>query len=80
MVTELGLLSHGEVLGVLADGTESFFPMYKAVIFWQGQPSVTFVSAVESDPLLGMGMLYGSELAMQVVEGGEVAIQTLGVS
>ena len=80
MVAGLGLLLHGEVLGVLADGTESLFPIYKAVILWHGQPRITFVSAVENDPLLGMGMLYGSELAMQVTERGEVAIRALGFS
>jgi len=80
MIAELGLPSEGQILGILADGSESYFPVYSAIILWNGQPRLTYVSAVESDPLLGMGMLYGSEFAMQVVEGGEVAIRALGVS
>ena len=80
MVADLGLPSEGEMRGILADGSETFFPVYKAIILWHGQPRLTYVSAVESDPLLGMGMLYGSEFAMQVVEDGEVAIRALGVS
>src|SRR3954462_14684447 len=74
MVAELDLPPQGRMLGVLADGSEAFFPLYQAIVLWHGQPHVTYVSAVESDPLLGMGMLHGSELAMQVVEGGEVFI------
>jgi clan AA aspartic protease len=80
MVAGLGLLPQGQMLGVLADGSETFFPVYEAIILWRGQPHATYVSAVESDPLLGMGMLQGSELAIQIVEGGEVAIQALRLS
>jgi clan AA aspartic protease len=80
MVEELGLLPQGQMLGVLADGSETFFPVYEAIILWHGQPHATYVSAVESDPLLGMGLLKGSELSMQIVEGGEIAIQELRLS
>jgi clan AA aspartic protease len=78
MVVGLGLLPYGTMRGVLADGSESFFPVYNAVIFWHGQPRLIYVSVVESDPLLGMGMLHGSEFSMQVIDGGEVAIHELG--
>jgi clan AA aspartic protease len=78
MIASLGLLPHGEMVGTLADGTKGLFPIYRAIISWHGQPRSTFVSAVESHPLLGMGVLHGCELAMQIVEGGEVAIHNLG--
>lgn len=78
IIARLGLLPHGEMLGILADGTKSLFPIYKAIISWYGQPRVISVSAVENHPLLGMGVLHGCELAMQIVEGGEVAIRDLG--
>jgi clan AA aspartic protease len=77
MVAELELLPQGRMLGVLADGSEAFFPLYQAILLWHGTLHVIYVSAVESDPLLGMGMLHGSELSMQIVEGGEVAIRDL---
>ena len=80
IIAKLGLLPHGEMLGILADGTKSLFPIYKAIISWHGQPWAISVSAVESHPLLGMGMLCDSELFMQVFDGGEVVIQALGVS
>ena len=78
IIAGLGLLPNGEMLGILADGTKNRFPIYEAIISWHGQPRVISISAVESHPLLGMGMLHGCELAMQIVEGGEVAIRDLG--
>jgi hypothetical protein len=35
------------------------------------------VDAVDSDPLVGMGLLYDHELVIQVVEGGGVRIEAL---
>lgn len=79
MVASLGLLPYGMMLGTMADGREKFFPVYTAITSWQGKPRLVNVNVVEeSDPLLGMGMLHGCELAMQIVEGGEVAIRDLG--
>jgi clan AA aspartic protease len=78
MVGALRLLPFGTMLGTLADGSQSVFPVYTAIVFWHGKPRLTYVSVVESEPLLGMDMLHGSEFSMQVVEGGEVAIQELG--
>jgi clan AA aspartic protease len=80
IVAGLGLLPFGKMLGTLADGRESYFPVYTVIIFWHGKPRLIYVNVVESEPLLGMGMLQGSELAMQIVEGGAVAIQELGFS
>ena len=76
-VAGLGLVSRGQVLGILADGTESYFPIYRGIVLWHGQPLVTTITAIDSTPLLGMSMLHGSELAMQIVEDGEVIIHEL---
>ena len=80
MIASLGLLLHGETVGTLADGTKGLFPIYRAIISWHGQARATFVSAIENHPLLGMGVLYDSEIFMQVVDGGEVVVQELGLS
>ncbi|PYQ55962.1 MAG: clan AA aspartic protease [Acidobacteria bacterium] len=79
VIASLGLLPYGMMVGTLADGRERFFPVCTAIISWLGKPRLINVNVVEeSEPLLGMGMLHGYELAMQVVEGGEVAIRDLG--
>lgn len=79
VVASLGLLPYGTMRGTLADGRERFFPVCTAIISWLGKPRIINVNVVEeSEPLLGMGMLHGCELAMQIVAGGEVAIRDLG--
>jgi len=60
-----------------ASGT---YQIYEALVLWHGQLHAIIVSAVENEPLLGMAMLRGSELALQVIDGGEVAIHELPVS
>jgi clan AA aspartic protease len=79
VIASLGLLPYGMMVGTLADGHERFFPVCTAIISWLGKPRLINVNVVEeSEPLLGMGILHGCELAMQIVEGGEVAIRDLG--
>jgi hypothetical protein len=38
------------------------------------------VDVADTDPLLGMGLLYGHNLSIQVVEEGEVLVRVLPVS
>ncbi|HSS49196.1 MAG TPA: clan AA aspartic protease [Thermoanaerobaculia bacterium] len=76
-IAGLGLVPRGEVLGILADGTEGSFPVYRGIVLWHGQPLVATITVLENTPLLGMSLLHGSEFAMQVVEGGEVIIHEL---
>lgn len=80
LVARLGLRFQGRIHGVLADGTEGTFQIYEALVLWHGQPHAIIVSAVENEPLLGMAMLRGSEVAFQAIDGGEVAIHELSVS
>jgi clan AA aspartic protease len=80
VIVGLGLSLQGTVRGFLADGRHDSFEIYEALVLWNGRPHIVHVSAVESDPLLGTAMLHGSEFAMQVIEGGEVAIHELPVS
>jgi clan AA aspartic protease len=80
LVARLGLSFQGRIHGILADGTEGTFQIYEALVLWHGQPHPIIVSAVENEPLLGMAMLRGSELALQVIDGGEVTIHELSVS
>jgi len=76
----LGLDLQGRARAILADGSERFYQVGEAIVWWHGQARLISVSVMESAPLLGMELLYGSELALQVVEGGEVAIQELNFS
>jgi hypothetical protein len=35
------------------------------------------IGAAETDPLVGMGLLYGHEVRIQAVDGGTVTIEAL---
>jgi clan AA aspartic protease len=61
-------------LGVLADGQVHIFDVYNATIIWDGQPRTVEVEAVDAQPLLGMALLRGHDLRVQVVPGGPVCI------
>lgn len=62
---------------MLADGTDSLFDIYEATVTWDGRPRRIAVDEVDCDPLVGMSLLYGYELTMEVVVGGHVAISPL---
>ena len=75
LVAELGLsvVGHGEA--VLADGSEAAFDVYGVTMLWDGQPRYVETGAVGVDPLVGMAMLDGHDLSIQVRDGGRVVIQ-----
>jgi predicted aspartyl protease len=54
---------------LLADGSESVFDIYEATLMWGGALRRIAVDAADTDPLLGMALLYHYELTVQVVEG-----------
>lgn len=61
----------------LGDGSEVVFQMYRAIVIWDGQFKVVDVAASESEPLLGMSLLYGFKLQVEAVERGTVAIEAM---
>jgi clan AA aspartic protease len=80
LIEELGLRRRYEGSAILADGSQRFFDVYEALIFWNSRVWRIPVGVMDSAPLMGMSLLRGSELAIQVVEGGEVFIRELDVS
>lgn len=63
--------------GTLADGSECLFEIYRATVIWDRQARGVLVSETDSDPLVGMELLEGFELKMQVRPGGKVSIKRL---
>ena len=62
---------------ILANGTEDQCDIYAAAVLWDGVPRNILVEAADTDPLVGMALLYGHDVRMQVVEGGSIIIQAL---
>jgi clan AA aspartic protease len=61
----------------LGDGSETLFDLYTAIVIWDGQYRDIYIAESETEPLLGMAMLYGYRLQVDAVEGGIVKIEAL---
>ena len=76
-IQELELVRSGYRYGELADGTVVQFMSYRATVLWQGQPRAVQIIEADSEPLLGMELLLGSRVILDVREGGPVTIEAL---
>ncbi|OUC12979.1 MAG: clan AA aspartic protease [Alkalinema sp. CACIAM 70d] len=61
----------------LGDGSEVLFDFYAGIVIWDGQYRTIDIAESETEPLLGMAMLYGYRLQIDNVEGGIVQIDVL---
>jgi predicted aspartyl protease len=61
----------------LADGSECVFDVYVAKVDWDGKVRTILVDEADADPLIGMRLLRGYELNMQVRTRGKVTIKHL---
>ena len=75
VVEELGLPFAGARLVILADGSEVALDAYAATVLWDGRPREIVVYAADTMPLIGMSMLDGHSLYVEVESGGRVVIQ-----
>jgi predicted aspartyl protease len=77
MVTALGLARQSGGTGVLADGSVSQFDIFAAEVEWGSAWRAVLVSAIGKEALLGMGLMAGHKLLVEVVPGGLVEISPL---
>jgi clan AA aspartic protease len=77
LIAALGLPWRGYASAVLGDGSVQQVAVYAATVIWDGQARVVEIDAADTDPLVGMGLLYGYEVRMQAVDGGAVTIEAL---
>ena len=77
IIIRLGLpwtISNSATLG---DGSEIVFDFYTGTVIWDGQYREIDIAESETEPLLGMAMLYGYRLQVDAVESGIVKIEIL---
>lgn len=77
LIATLDLPFHRRGRVILADGSESFFDVHEATVIWDERPRRVAVGATDAKPLIGMSLLNGYELTVQVVDGGSVFIRAL---
>lgn len=76
-VGELGLPYKHQGVARLADGSEVAFDVYDAELDWDGRLIEVLVDEAETTPLVGMALLEGHRLHVDVEHGGQVLIEPL---
>jgi clan AA aspartic protease len=73
----LGLVSLGADAATLADGSVRIYELYLGQLLWHGifQDCMFFCAGDEA--LIGMGLLNGNELRIEVTPGGMVEVKPL---
>lgn len=61
----------------LADGSVGRLEVYAATVIWDGEERDIDVLAIGTESLLGMSLLEGSDVRLQVTDGGLVVIEPL---
>jgi clan AA aspartic protease len=59
---------------ILGDGSECVFNVYEAVLVWDGDFLTIPIDEADSEPLVGMSLMEGYQLIVQVFEGGRVEL------
>jgi clan AA aspartic protease len=77
IITALALPWTGIDRGTLGDGSEVTFEVYAAKVIWDGEYLDIPINEAETDPLVGMGLLYGYDLKIRAIEGGGVSIELI---
>ncbi len=78
LIDRLGLPRVGDLPAILGDGNEVDVDLYLGIVLWQGEERIVQVlSTDDSKALVGMSLLYGNRLILDVVTDGEITIETL---
>lgn len=77
IIVDLNLMWTGIDRGTLGDGSEVTFEVYAATVIWDGQYRNIPINEAETDPLIGMSLLYGYDLQIRAVEGGNITIKAI---
>ncbi len=76
-IHDLKLPFVGNRRATLGDGNVVVLDVYLATVSWHGQEREVLALQSEGGPLIGMSLLSGSRVTLDVVEGGAVRIDEL---
>ena len=77
LVGSLNLPLAGNRRATLGDGKAVVLDAYFATVTWHGQARDVLVLQAEGGALVGMSLLYGSRVSMEVIDDGDVVIEKL---
>lgn len=76
LINRLKLQLAGNRRATLGDGNVVVLDAYLAKVLWHNQERETLVLQADGGPLVGMSLLYGNRVTLNVVDGGDVIIDT----
>lgn len=77
LIADLALSFAGTTRAVLGDGSEAGMDVFEAVVLWDGRERDVAVLAADGAALVGMSLLTGYRLTLDVKVGGSVVIDAL---
>lgn len=77
VVEELGLRFRESMAYELANGEVDTFDLHEGKVLWDDRLRDVIVSVAEGGPLVGMGLMEGCRLTVDVMDGGRVEIRPL---
>ena len=77
LINYLKLQRAGSRHVTLGDGNVVVLDVYLAMVLWHGQQREVLALQADGGPLIGMSLLYGNRLMLEVVENGDVTIDSL---
>jgi clan AA aspartic protease len=77
LIRVLALPWHNRDYAVLADGSIAWFEVYLADIDWNGGTRRIEVQAIDAQPLLGTDLLFGHDLTIRMIDGGQVTVTAI---
>lgn len=76
-IIKLNLPFQSQVVVTLGEGTQANLREFLATVNWDGQPRDILVLEAEGEPLVGMALLYGSDVWLRILDGGHVRIEAV---
>jgi clan AA aspartic protease len=77
VLVDLKLRAYRREEGILGDGSTCIFDVYRGLVIWDGELRRIDINESDTEPLVGMSLLYGYRMQLDAIEGGTVTIQAL---